>query len=208
MADPATMGAMAIGSSVIGGALGIAGAKSSADASSDSFNFKAGIAKLNADIARQNAAWAINAGGIKAANYGLKAGQEIADTKVVQASSGIDVNSGSKEAVRNTQQSVATYDQGLIRADAAKTAHGYEVKAASDTLEAEMDRVSAVNAQKAGKLAILSSVIGTATSVASKWTQGNTIGMWSGSSSGSGGANSLGGSSALAADGSSTDWSF
>lgn len=207
MADPATMGAMAIGSSLVSGALGIAGAKSSADASSDSFNFKAGIAKLNADIARQNAAWAINAGGIKAANYGLKAGQEIADTKVVQAASGIDVNSGSKEAVRDTQQSVATYDQGLIRADAAKTAHGYEVKAASDTVEAEMNRVSAVNAQKAGKLAILSSVIGTATSVASKWTQGNTLGMWSGSGS-SGGANSLGGSSALAADGSSTDWSF
>lgn len=201
--DPATMGAMAIGSSVVSGALGIAGAKSSADASSDSFNFKAGIAKLNADIAKQNAAWSLNSGGIKAANYGLKAGQDIAETKVVQAASGLDVNSGSKEAVRDTQSDVAKYDQNLIRADAAHTAHGYEVKAASDTLEAEMDRVSAVNAQKAGKLAILSSVIGTGTSVASKWTQGNTIGMFVGSGGGPIGTFDNGGNS-----GGTPNWSY
>lgn len=208
MADPATMGAISIGSTLLSGALGGAGASFSAGASADAFNFKAGIAKLNSDINKQNASWAINQGAIKASNYGLRAGQEIADTKVVQAASGLDVNSGSKEAVRDTQQTVAKYDQGLIRSDAAHTAHGYEVKAAADSMEAELDRTSASNAGKAGKLGILSSIIGTASSVASKWTQGNTLGMWSGSGSSSSGANSLGGSSALAADGSSADWAF
>lgn len=182
--DPATMGAMAIGTSVLSGITSGAGASFTSGASADAFNFKAGIAKLNADINRQNASWAINSGAIKASNYGLKAGQEIAETKVVQAASGLDVNSGSKEAVRDTQSTVAKFDQNQIRADAAHTAHGYEVKAATDTMEAELDRVGAVNAGKAGKLGILSSVIGTASSVASKWTQGNTIGMWSGSSGG------------------------
>lgn len=207
MADPATMGAIAIGSSLISGGLGAAGASTSAVASADSFNFKAGIAKLNSDIDKQNASWAINSGAIKAENYGLKAGQEIADTKIVQAASGLDVNSGSKEAVRDSQQSVAKYDQGTIRADAAHTAHGYEVKAAADSAEASMDTAAASNASKAGKLGILSSLIGTASSVASKWTQGNTIGMWSGSSGGSTGANSIGGAAAISA-GTSTDWSF
>lgn len=206
--DPATMGAVSIGSSILSGAIGGIGASSSASASADAFNFKAGIAKLNADINKQNAAWAINQGSIKATNYGLKAGQEIAETKVVQAASGLDINSGSKEAVRDTQQTVAKYDQGLIRSDAAHTAHGYEVKAATDSMEAELDRVSAVNAGKAGKLGVLSSIIGTASSVASKWTQGNTLGMFSGSGGGSTSANSLGGSAALAADGTSSDWSF
>lgn len=208
MADPATMAVISIGSTVLSGALGGAGASASAGASADSFNFKAGIAKLNSDINKQNAAWSLNQGAIKASNYGLKAGQEIAETKVVQAASGLDVNSGSKEAVRDTQQDVAKYDQNLIRADAAHTAHGYEVKAAADSVEAEMNRTAGVNAGKAGKLNVLSSIIGTASSVASKWTQGNTLGMWSGSGGSSSGANSLGGSSALAADGSSADWAF
>lgn len=203
MADPATMGAMAIGSSVIGGALGVAGAKFSADASSDSFNFKAGIAKLNADINKQNASWAINSGAIKAENYGLKAGQEIADTKVTQAASGLDVNSGSKEAVRDSQQEVAKYDQGMIRADAAHIAHGYELKAAADTAEASMDTAAASNAQKAGKLNMLSSIIGASSSVASKWTQGNTIGMWSGSGGGPIGTFDNGGNS-----GGTPNWSY
>lgn len=181
MADPATMGAISIGSSLLSGAIGATGAAFSADASASAFNYKAGIAQLNQQINKQNAAWAINQGGIKASNYGLKAGLEIADTKVTQAASGLDVNSGSKAAVRDTQGTVARYDQGTIVADAAHTAYGYETKAAADSAEAGLDRASADNASKAGKLGILSSIIGTASSVASKWSQGNTIGIGSGS---------------------------
>lgn len=193
--DPATMGAAAIGSTLLSGAVGGVGAAFSSQASADAFNFKAGIAKLNSDINKQNASWAINSGGIKAANFGLKVGQEIADTKVVQAASGLDVNSGSKSAIRDTQTDVAKYSQDLIRSDAAHTAHGYEVKAASDSMEAELDRTSASNAEKAGKLGILSSVIGTASSVASKWSQASTTGMFSGGSSGPVGTFSDGGNS-------------
>lgn len=182
--DPASMAAVSVGTTLLSGAIGGAGASFTSGASVDAFNFKAGIAKLNADINKQNAAWSLNSGAIKAANYGLKAGQEIADTKVVQAASGLDVNSGSKEAVRDTQSAVAKYDQNLIRADAAKTAYGYETKASADKAEAELDRVSADNAGKAGKLGVLSSIIGTASSVASKWSQANTLGIGSGSGSG------------------------
>lgn len=203
MADPVTMGGIAIGSSVLSGGLGIAGASFSAGASADAFNFKAGIAKLNQQIDKQNAAWSINSGAIKATNYGLKAGQEIADTKVVQAASGLDVNSGSKEAVRDTQSAVAKYDQDTIRADAAHTAYGYETKAAADKAEASLDIASADNAGKAGKLGVLSSIIGTASSVASKWSQGNTIGMWSGGSGGPIGTFDNGGNS-----GGTPNWSY
>lgn len=181
MADPATMAAVSIGGTLLSGIVSGIGASASSSASADAFNFKAGIAKLNSDINKQNAAWALNAGEIKSSNYGLKAGQEIAETKVVQAASGLDVNSGSKEAVRDTQSAVAKYDQNLIRADAAHTAYGYETKAAADSMEAELNRTSASNAGKAGKLGILSSIIGTASSVASKWSQANTIGIGSGS---------------------------
>lgn len=206
--DPASMGGIAIGTSLLSGAIGGAGAAFSSGASADAFNFKAGIANLNAQINKQNAAWALNSGAIKAANYGLKAGQEIASTKITQAASGFDVNVGTASTVRDTQTDVAKYDQNTIRADAAHTAYGYETKAAADTMEASLDRASASNAKKAGTLGILSSVIGTASSVASKWTQGNTLGMWSGGGSSSSGANSLGGNAAMATPGTSTDWAY
>lgn len=179
MADPATMGAIAVGSSVLSGAIGATGAAFSAGASADTFNFKAGIAQLNSQIDKQNAAWALNSGAIKAANYGLKVGQEIGATKATQAASGFDVNTGTAGAVRDTQTDVAKYDQNTIRADAAHTAYGYETKAVADSMEASLDTASASNAKKAGTIGILSSIIGTASSVASKWTQGNTIGMGS-----------------------------
>lgn len=201
--DPASMGAISIGSTLLSGALGGAGAAFSSGASADAFNFKAGIATLNSQINKQNAAWALNSGGIKAANYGLKAGQEIADTKVKQAASGFDVNSGSTVAVRDTQTDVAKYDQNTIRADAAHTAYGYETKAAADSMEASLDTASASNAKKAGTLGILSSVIGTASSVASKWTQGKTIGMWDNSDKGPIGTFDNGGNS-----GGTPNWAY
>lgn len=203
MADPVTMAGVSIGTTLLGGAIGSAGASFSSGASADTFNFKAGIAKLNSDINKQNASWAINSGAIKAANYGLKAGQEIGTTKVTQAASGVDINSGSKEAVRDTQSTVAKYDQNTIRADAAHTAYGYETKAVADSAEAELDRTSASNAKKAGALGILSSVIGTASSVASKWTQGNTLGIWSNSGKGQIGTFDNGGNS-----GGTPNWSY
>lgn len=198
---PAVMGGIGIGSSILSGIVGGIGASTSADATASAYTYKAGIAKLNADIASQNAAWAINAGGAKSVQYGLKAGQAIADTKVIQARSGLDVNSGSSVAVRDTQSDVAKYDQGIIRADAAHTAYGYEVEGEKDKAEASMDLASADNAQKAGKLGVLSSILGAGSSVASKWSQGNTLGMWS-STPGPVGSFSSGGN-----DGAAPSWS-
>lgn len=186
MADPVSMAvigtAAAAGGSIISGI----GASTSADASAAAYNYKAGIATMNAQIAGQNAAWAINSGGVKASEEGLKDAQEIGQTKVNQAASGLDVNAGSAAAVRKTQTDVAQYNQGIIRSDAAHTAYGYETQAAGDTAEATLDRSSASNAETAGQLGVLSSIIGGVSSVAGKWSQANTLGIGSGSSSSNG----------------------
>lgn len=181
MADPVTLAAVSVGSNIAGGIISGIGAHNSAEASANAFMYKAGIANLNQTIAKQNVAWATNAGGIKASSFGLKAAQEIAETKVRQSGSGIDITSGSSAAVRETQGDVARFEQGIIRADARHTAYGYEMDAQKFEAEAGLDVASADNAREAGKLAVLSSIIGTAGSVASKWSQGNTIGIGSGS---------------------------
>lgn len=181
--DPGSMTAVSIGSKIAGSVIGAVGADFSAKAQSDSYMFKAGIANLNKTIAEQNAAWATNAGGIKASNFGLKAAQEIAETKVRQSGSGIDITSGSSAAVRETQGDVARFEQGIIRADARHTAYGYEMDAQKFAAEGSLDVASAENARKAGQLGVLSSILGGASSVADKWSQGNTIGIGSGSGS-------------------------
>lgn len=186
----------------VGAGVGAFGAMTSANASSAMYNYKAGIAQMNQQIAQQNAAWATNAGGIKASEEGLKDAQEIAQTKTNQAASGIDVTTGSHAAVTTDQTDVAKYNQGIIRADAAHTAYGYETQAAGDTAEARLDTASATNAQTAGWIGVASSIIGGVSSVSSKWSQGNSIGMFSNTSPGPIGTFSNGGN-----DGAAPSWS-
>lgn len=181
MADPVTMAAISIGASVIGGGVSAFGAGTSANASASAFQYKAGIAQMNAQIAKQNAAWVTNSGGVKANEEGLRDAQEIGQTRTNQGASNIDVGSGSHAAVTTAQSNVARYNQGIIRANAAHTAYGYETQAAADTAESRLSMSAASGASTAGTLGILSSIIGTAGSVASKWTQGSTIGIGSGS---------------------------
>lgn len=180
MVDPVSLGGVGIAASLLGGATGAAGSIMSGSANSSAYSYKAGIALMNAQIAKQNAAWATNSGGIKASEEGLKDAQEKGQTIATQGASNIDVSSGSHAVVQQTQTDVAKYNQGIIMADAAHTAYGYETQAAADTAEAQMDTSAASNAKTAGYLGALSSIIGAAGSVGAKWLQGNSIGMFGG----------------------------
>jgi hypothetical protein len=185
MADPVTASVMAgigIASSVLGGITGAAGSVESGNANATMYQYKAGVAAINQQINKQNANWATQTGEISAEEKGLKAGQDIAETKVVQAASGFDVNTGTGSSVRDSQTSVAEFDQGIIRWDAAKTAYGYETKAATDEAEGQVDLQAAGQAQTAGWIGAASSILGGVSGVASKWSQASQIGI--GSSSG------------------------
>lgn len=178
MADPATMGGASMGLQAIGGIIGGIGAKQSADASAQSYRYKAQVARFNKQINEQNARWALDSGEISSQESGLKSRQEIAGTKVVQAASGFDVGGGTNEAVRDTQQEVAAFDQNVIRWDAKKTAFGYSVKAATNEAEAALDMASATHAEEAGTISMITSFLGAGSGVADKWTKGQTIGLW------------------------------
>ena len=172
------MGGISIGASLLGGLVQGAGAKFSAEAQAQASTYKAGVAQLNAQIAKQNAAWALQSGDVSAMESGLKSKQQIAQTKVAQAASGLDVNSGTGEAVRQTQSTVSGYDQNVIRFDAAKTAWGYESKATMDQAQSTLDLYAAKTETEAGDISMVSSFINAGSSVSSKWLQGKTLGMW------------------------------
>lgn len=179
MADPISM--VAVGSmaaSAAGGIVSGLGAEQSAEANAQAYRYKAGVAQLNKQINKQNAAWALQSGDIQAMESGMKAGQQIAETKVIQAASNLDVNSGSAAAVRDTQTTVAAFDQNVIRWDASKTAYGYETKAVTDEAETNLDKMAASQSEEAGKYAMWSSFLGGASSVSSKWMQGSQAGAF------------------------------
>lgn len=177
MADPVTLGTIGAVGSGIGGIVGGVGAKFSGEAQASADRYKAGVALLNKQINLQNANWAIESGDIKGEETGLKAGQEIAQTKTAQSASGFDVTGGTNEAVRDTQTKVAQFDQNVIQWDSAKTAWGFESKAATDEAESKLDLAAADTASTAGTISEISSFLGGASSVASKWYQGKATGI-------------------------------
>lgn len=178
---PATMGGIGIAGAAAGGITGAIGSLISGNAQSAASTYKAGIATLNSQIAKTNANWSLESGDIKGMESGLEAGQKIAQTKSIQSVSGFDVTTGTNQAVRDTQTKAAQFDQNVIAWDASKTAWGFEAKAATDTAQANLDTMAASTEKTAGEIGAVSSFIGGATSVASKWTQGNSLGMFSGS---------------------------
>lgn len=180
------MAAISIGTSVAAGGIGAFGALSEGEAGAASARYKAGLALQNQKINKQNADWAREAGGINAMQSGLKSRQMIGETKVKQAASGFDVNAGSPAEVREAQGEAAKFDQDMIRYDASKTAYGYEVKAAGDEAESKLQERAAENAKRSGRIKAFSSILGSASSVAGKWSQANMTGMFG---SGGGGSN-------------------
>src|SRR6185436_3601075 len=92
---------------------------------------------------------------------------------VAQAANGFDVNSGSNVETRDSTAALGRMDAGVIREEAGRKAYGYRIKAASEEAEAQANEMAAVNAKKAAKIQAIGTILGTAGSVASKWTQGS-----------------------------------
>jgi hypothetical protein len=183
-------GSIAIGSMIatgIGTGIKAFGDVAGAGAQAAAMQYKAGVAMLNRQINLQNAAWARESGEISAEESGLKSKQEIGQTLVTQAASGLDVTRGTGAAVRDTQERVADFDQNVIKWDAAKTAWGFEAKAATDEAEANLDTFAAKNIREGGIISALGTAISGAGSVASKWYQGTSAGTF-----GSGGSSGIG----------------
>lgn len=189
MADPATM---AITSTVLGGAgAGISayGALTKGAADSAMYGYQQGIAQINQKIQKQNADYAIATGEVEAQQSGMKTAGQVSQTKVQQSASGLDVNSGSNVTVRDSETAIGQQNQDIIRSSAARKAYGFEVEGAQAEAQGNIYGMAAKTSQTAGILGAVSSIIGGAGSVASKWAQyGSTFGKGTslyGASSGS-----------------------
>lgn len=182
MADPFTWAAIGTAASVAGGAVGVGGALAKGSADKAMYGYQAGVALLNQNIAKQNAAYTRDVGENAAFISGRKTQATIGTEKVDQSASGLDVNSGSALDVRKSTADVGAIDQATIRQNYAKKAYGFEVEAATKGAEAVGDVAAGEQAEKSGRINAASSILGTVSSVSSKWLQGSST--FGGASSG------------------------
>lgn len=172
MAFPAALGLSAAGS-----VMGAVGSIFSGNANAAAMNYQAGIATQNAAIAKQNEAWATSAGESQAEQSGMKTAAQVGQITADRAASNLDIKSGTNTNVVAGQRLVGQMDQNAIRSNAYKQAYGYNIESTDETNQATLDKAGAANAQTAGDYGAVSSLIGGASSVATKWMQGNQFGV-------------------------------
>lgn len=170
MADPVTMMAVIGGGAAAGGAItGAIGSEAKGQSEAQMYNYQAGVAKVNAQIAKQDANYALEVGGVQGQQAGMRERATIGATRAGFGAS--NVSGGSKNAVIASEIEVGQQNQGIIAANAAKRAYGYEVGAAGDTATAGALGFAAGNAKTAGNIGAVSSILGGVSSVSSKWLQ-------------------------------------
>ena len=176
--DPATIALVSMGSSAAGGTLGAFGKLAEGKASSQMYQYQAGVAQFNQKIAEQNRDWAYQTGERQAEITGIKGRQQIGAIKAAQSGSNLDVNSGTAVQVRESQRSITQMDMETIRSNAAKQAYGYTVEATKYAADTGMYMKAASDVRKASYIGAASSLLSGATSVSSKWMQARDAGMF------------------------------
>lgn len=167
MADPITIAA--IGATAGGAIMGAVGSEAKGKSEAQMYNYQAGVARVNAQIATQDANYTLAAGGVQGEQAGMRERATVGATRAGFGAS--NVAGASKNAVVSSEIEVGQQNQGIIAANAAKRAYGFEVGAASDTATAGALDFSATNAKEAGDIGAVSSILGGVSSVSSKWLQ-------------------------------------
>lgn len=194
MTSPGALGGVGLGASLAGGLVSAFGAQQTGAAQQQMFNYQAAVAQINSKIDLQNSDYAINQGEQQATQYGMKEAQQFGQIRAAQGASNIDVNSGSNAQVQSSERAVAGIDTATIRSNAAKVAYDYDVKSTMDLNQSTLDTMAGINAKTAGDINATASILGTVGSVATKWQQGNTSGLFgSGTISGLGGGGNYSG---------------
>lgn len=176
--DPVSWGTAGMATSAGGGVLGVVGSLLGGGARSAQYKYQAGVAKVNAQIERQNAEYAIRAGESQALQSGRRTAQTVGQIIANKAAGNIDVGSGSAAQVIESQHTVGMEDQSAIRENAGRKAYGHLTQASVQDANAKMYSSAASTAKTASYLDAGASFLSSASSVSAKWLQGQQKGLW------------------------------
>lgn len=178
MASPTAIGGVGVGATAAGSALSAYGAYEGGQSQSQMYGYQAQVAKINSNIALQNADYARMQGEQQSVIEGRKGAQQLGGIRAAQGASGLNVNSGSPADVQASQKSTTALDLNQIRSNAAKTAYDFDVQSTEDVNQAGLYTAASKNAKTAGDIGASSSIVGGAGSVSSKWLAGQQQGLW------------------------------
>ena len=169
-----SMAVASIGMQVGGAYLSAQGAKNKAAAQQATLGYEAAVAANNQKIAQYQSGLAIQNGQIMAENQQLKTNQVMGDQRAAMAANGVDLGTGSSADVLATTKFMGERDSLTIQDNAARQAWGYQLQAQNYGNEANTDNAmkNAINPD----LAMETSLLGSASSVASSWYQYNKSG--------------------------------
>lgn len=174
MVDPVSASVLAIGSmaaSGIGGIMQAQGATQTGAAQARMYNYQSAVASMNQRIAKQNAAYTRHVGEVSAQKRGMEVRGQEGLALATQAGRGLDVNRGTPKNVRESIHELGLHDQSIIRSDAARRAYAQEIEGVQSETQSTLYRMAATNAEDAARLKAEGTLLGTATSVSSKWLQ-------------------------------------
>ena len=170
--------AVTLGLGGIGGALKMSSAMSASNNAITADNTQADVASTNALISERAAASAITSGQEQASNTFVKGAQVRAAQTAAMAANGVDVTpgaSGTADNVRAATQWQTSADANTITANAARAAMGYTQQSVNAANQAGALRAAA--AANSPGMAGFTSLLGSATSVASDWYRNQRAGV-------------------------------
>lgn len=148
--------------SLAGGAVSAYGQMQTSKTQSEIDKFNSEVALRNADIATQKQNWAGEEGDQNAAISQMRTAGKVGSTLANQGASGVEVGTGSNANVISSEREIGMLDAMTIRSNAARQAYGYQTESSSYKSQTALDKYAAQNAQIAGKINSISTLLGSA----------------------------------------------
>ena len=156
---------------LVGTAVSAGGAVLGGIAQSNAASYQAKVAENNAQIAKQNATYALEAGNEKEQQAGLRAAEEGGIVKTSLAANNVDVNMGSAAAAQASTRTVGAMEAAMIHYNAAREAYGHQVQAVGLQSQAALYRRAGLGALEEAGYKSASTIIAGASSLSSKAAQ-------------------------------------
>ncbi len=168
---------IAMGASAV---LSAAGSAFGAISQGNAASYQAAVAQQNADTARQQAAYVRGQGAKQEQEDILKARALIGEQEAAQASSGLDISTGSPADVRAGTKLLARQSFRNIRDQTARQALGYDQEAINYKAEAKNLKAQAGSTTMNAIMGVTGSLLGSATGIGGKYLDMKRTGvpMW------------------------------
>ena len=148
-----------VAASAVGAGVTAYSAEAAGAAQSKAADYQAQVALNNQKTANDNAALATAAGAAQEQQNAMKTRAEVGAQMAAEASSGLDVNSGSAVNVRASTSALGELSGLNIVNNAARQAYAYQTQSSNFGAQAQLDTMEASSATAAGNIGAAGSII-------------------------------------------------